>query len=227
MRAVAAEFGVGRDTVFRWSRPMPSDAIDANCWICSATPISGAREPSYVYLLGQYLGDGHLVVRTRVPKLRIACADNYPGISSEVDIAMEVVCGHRPGSVAGTGCSERYSYWMHWPCVIPQYGTGPKHKRPIHLVAWQKELVAEHPWQLIRGLIHSDGCRSINRVSVNARTYSYPRYLFANESRDILAIMGDTLDLVGVEWRYNRPNSISVAKRTSVALLDEHVGPKS
>jgi hypothetical protein len=38
--------------------------------------------------------------------------------------------------------------------------------------------------------------------------------------------MGDTLDRVGVEWRYNRPNSISIARRDSVAELDVHVGPK-
>ena len=34
------------------------------------------------------------------------------------------------------------------------------------------------------------------------------------------------LDRVGVQWRFNRVNSISVARRDSVALMDEHVGPK-
>lgn len=79
---------------------------------------------------------------------------------------------------------------------------------------------------LIRGLIHSDGCRALNRVTSKGRTYTYPRYFFANESRDILAIMGWALDLVGASWRYNRPNSISVAQRASVAVLEEHIGAK-
>ena len=57
--------------------------------------------------------------------------------------------------------------------------------------------------------------------------YAYPRYFFANESRDILAITGWALDLAGVEWRYNRPNSISIARRASVEVLDAHVGPKT
>jgi hypothetical protein len=35
------------------------------------------------------------------------------------------------------------------------------------------------------------------------------------------------LDLVGVQWRFNRRNSMSVARRESVALMDEHIGPKS
>jgi hypothetical protein len=66
----------------------------------------------------------------------------------------------------------------------------------------------------------------MNRVVVRGNPYEYPRYFFANESTDILAIMGDALDLIGVKWRFNRANSISVARRASVALMDDHVGPK-
>jgi hypothetical protein len=36
----------------------------------------------------------------------------------------------------------------------------------------------------------------------------------------------DACDLIGVEYRNNRPNSISVARRDSVAKLDAIVGPK-
>ena len=39
--------------------------------------------------------------------------------------------------------------------------------------------------------------------------------------------MGDALDHVGVAWRFNRRNSISIAKRGAVALMDEHIGPKT
>jgi hypothetical protein len=116
---------------------------------------------------------------------------------------------------------------MHGPCVLPQHGPGRKHERRIVLTRWQQDLIEADPWSLIRGLIHSDGCRAINRVRVHGKWYSYPRYFFANESRDILAIMGCALDLAGVAWRYNRPNSISVARQDGVALLDARVGPKS
>ena len=57
--------------------------------------------------------------------------------------------------------------------------------------------------------------------------YRYPRYFFSNESRDILTIMGDALDRVCVAWRFNRPNSISIARRAAVAAMDAHLGPKS
>jgi hypothetical protein len=53
------------------------------------------------------------------------------------------------------------------------------------------------------------------------------RYLFTNESRDIRAIFTDALDLLGIAWRQNRHNSISVARREAVAALDEFVGPKA
>ena len=56
--------------------------------------------------------------------------------------------------------------------------------------------------------------------------YEYPRYLFVNESVDILRLCGETLDRLGVEWRFSKPNTISVAKRDAVARLDEFVGPK-
>jgi hypothetical protein len=47
-----------------------------------------------------------------------------------------------------------------------------------------------------------------------------------NESADILKLCRETLDRLGVEWRYSKPNTISVAKRDAVARLDEFVGPK-
>jgi hypothetical protein len=56
--------------------------------------------------------------------------------------------------------------------------------------------------------------------------YEYPRYMFSNESPDILRLCGETLDLLGVAWRFSRRNAISVARREAVARLDEFVGPK-
>jgi hypothetical protein len=196
----------------------------AVCFVCGddQCPCPGA----YCYLLGQYLGDGYLVTSTRVPRLRIACASAYPAIAAEVDAALTTVSGNKVGVVLNVGCSDRGAYWMHWACLFPQAGPGRKHERKIELAPWQAALVAEHPWPFLRGLIHSDGCLALNRVRVRGKLYEYPRYFFANESADILAIMGRTLDEVGVDWRYNRPNSISIARRASVALMDEHIGPK-
>lgn len=99
--------------------------------------------------------------------------------------------------------------------------------RRIELESWQRKAVTAHPGDFVRGLFHSDGCRVTNGIVRNGKRYEYPRYFLANESTDILTLCGEALDLLGVEWRLNRRNSLSVAKRRSVAILDQHVGPKS
>ncbi|WP_223268270.1 hypothetical protein [Streptosporangium nondiastaticum] len=118
----------------------------------------------------------------------------------------------------------------HWPCLFPQHGSGKKHERAIALQPWQQELVDAHPWELLRGLIHSDGCRVTNWTSrlVNGvpKRYEYPRYFFTNKSADIRQIYTDTLDTVGVEWKQPNAFNISVARKASVALMDTHIGPK-
>jgi hypothetical protein len=219
--------GVSRDSIRTWCRD-PDRALrpphGGRCFRC--TGVSCPEPVVYGYLLGQYLGDGYLVASQRVPKLRIACADTYPMIAAEVDRAMACLSGNKVGRVGGIGCSDHHCHWKHWPCLFPQHGPGMKHTRPIVLEPWQRDIVDEHPWPLIRGLIHSDGCRAINRVVVRGKAYEYPRYFFANESADILGIMGAALDRVGVAWRFNRRNSISIARRGAVAIMDEHIGPK-
>jgi hypothetical protein len=64
-------------------------------------------------------------------------------------------------------------------------------------------------------------------VTVKGKSYSYPRYQFSNRSDDIKRIFGEACDRLGVEWRPWGRWNVSVAKRESVALLDEFVGPKS
>jgi hypothetical protein len=128
------------------------------------------------------------------------------------------------------GCTEVKSASKHWPCLFPQHGPGRKHKRRIELEPWQETIVTEFPADFARGLFHSDGCRSVNRVrrkcSDGDRLYDYPRYFFSNESADILRLCTEALTRLGVSWRYSRRNAISVARREAVARLDEFVGPK-
>lgn len=56
--------------------------------------------------------------------------------------------------------------------------------------------------------------------------YEYPRYLFSNKSTDILGLCGAALDGLGVDWRFARPDVISVARKDAVARPDAFVGPK-
>jgi hypothetical protein len=159
------------------------------------------------------------------------CCDAWPGLIEECVRAIQAV---RPANKVFTqqkpGCTEVGSCSRHWPCLFPQHGPGEKHLRKIELAEWQQVIVERHPAEFARGLLHSDGYRGVNRVrrrwGDRDHWYEYPRYLFVNESKDILRLCGETLDRLGVEWRFSKPNTISVAKRAAVARLDEFVGPK-
>ncbi|HVV36908.1 MAG TPA: helix-turn-helix domain-containing protein [Acidimicrobiales bacterium] len=192
--------------------------------------VRGAPPAEYVYLLGQYLGDGyiHPIGPRGVFKLRIATADAYPGIRQRcVESIQSVLPGKKVGFVQSIGCGEVIVHSKHLPCLFPQYGPGRKHERVIELTSWQRELVEAHPREFVAALIHSDGCRAINNVVVRGKRYSYPRYFFNNVSTDILMLCAWGFDLLGVEWRQNNWNCLSVAKRDSVAMLDTFIGPKS
>ena len=199
----------------------------------SKTAVEPQRD--YAYLLGLYLGDGCISrqgpAKKGVWKLRIVCADAWPGLKEECKQAMLAI---RPDNFVTTvqrdGCVEVVSYSKHWPCLFPQHGPGRKHERKIELEPWQQEIVTSHPGDFARGLFHSDGCRLINRVrrplKDGDRWYEYPRYLFVNRSADIHRLCGEALDRLGVAWRFSKPTTISVARREAVARLDEFVGPK-
>ncbi|HZQ86441.1 MAG TPA: hypothetical protein VFA83_16450 [Acidimicrobiales bacterium] len=190
--------------------------------------VASAPPRDYAYLLGLYLGDGCLSeMRREVFRLRIQCCDWYPGLMDLCQAAMEAVMpNNKVGRVHSIGCTELHSDSRHWICFFPQHGPGRKHERAIELEPWQHAIVDAYPHELIRGLIHSDGSRVVNRVRTRGKPYEYLRYFLSNESRDILEIFGDSCDALGIEWRFNRPNSISIARRASVARLDEFVGPK-
>ena len=103
----------------------------------------------------------------------------------------------------------------HWRCMFPQHGPGKKHQRKIELAVWQQKLVDLDPRPLVRGLLHSDGCRVLNWVNGTP----YRRYQLQQR------VGGHPWDLRSgpvTGWG----SSLSVARRESVALLHEFVGPK-
>jgi hypothetical protein len=231
---IARETGIPRGTVRGWRIERTPD-FDRNrtfgqdfsprCLVCGGDPLNLPQAP-YTYLLGLYLGDGCLTPCPRdVYRLRIVCTNRYPQLMRECEQAMTGVLPKNKVSriaKAGEGCTEVASYSKHWLCLFPQHGPGKKHHRRIALSVWQQELVDLDPRPLVRGLLHSDGCRVLNWVNGTP----YPRYHFSNVSADIRGIFGSACDRLGIEWRANNRWSLSVARRDSVALLDEFVGPK-
>ncbi|MFJ2816987.1 helix-turn-helix domain-containing protein [Streptomyces sp. NPDC087294] len=236
---VARRFNIPPGTISYWKhmdrakRGECPGRTQPPCPRCDGT----LNRPAYSYLLGLYLGDGYIVQNRamRSPSLQVTCADAHPGLMDECEKAMRsVFTGNSVCRVRRKGCRDVKLYSMHLWCLFPQHGPGRKHERTIVLEAWQQDIVDAHPWEFLRGLIHSDGCRITNwttrTIAGELKRYEYPRYFFTNVSADIRRLCTDTLDRVGVEWtqctRNGTPFNISVARKASVALMDLYVGAK-
>ena len=206
-REVAEHSGVSQNTVGRWRRSWPAIEI---CW-------RPAHPPSYAYLLGLYLGDGWLSANRRGgATLRVCLDSRYPGIVDDCWAAMVLsMPPSRPRIAAlvdnnAVHVQVNGKLWLH---AFPQHGPGRKHER---------EIVDRYPEEFVRGLIHSDGCRTINRFTTKLPSgriaeYAYARYFFSNLSADIRGLFCAACDALGVRWTLSNPRNVSVAHRDSVA----------
>ncbi|GAA1071433.1 hypothetical protein GCM10009642_00750 [Nocardiopsis metallicus] len=245
-REIAARCGVSIYAVRHWRygrrRNPETEARRADrTMYCPKCSDGKLNHEAYAYLLGAYLGDGHITLGRRdVYVLWIHYDNKYPQLISYCTAAMEAVFpiksfkAKRPGSVAIKGASK------HWPCIFPQHGPGHKHSRSIVLEPWQQEIADEQSEALIRGFIHSDGCRAINRIPKRrpdggATHYEYPRYHFTNTSTDIIEIFTRALDRLGIAWKIHvnkrelplrNAQIVSISRKDAVAKMERIVGPK-
>jgi hypothetical protein len=234
---IARFIGIPRETIRDWLTPryVSRRPFSPECPTCghAAHVFGDLPKREYAYLLGMYLGDGMLsrLKGKRCFKLRIFMDSRYPGVISEVVAAMHAVV---PTSIAAVqphprhNIVEIHSHSNAWVCLFPQHGPGRKHERKIELVPWQEAIVESEPEQFIRGLIHSDGCRVMNRVVVNGKDYAYSRYFFTQVSKDIRTLFCQALEQLGIEYGFSsRGKDVTIHRRESVDRLDAFVGPKS
>jgi hypothetical protein len=140
--------------------------------------VAAADPAAYAYLLGLYLGDGCLT-RTGSP-LMLSFDARYPGI---VEAAAAAIRTTIPGIATRFYRPKENSIRVIassrlWPEAFPQHGPGRKHERPIELSRWQLKITSACPHQLLRGLIHSDGCRTINRFKTKLPSGRIASYEF-------------------------------------------------
>jgi len=234
--ANAVKHGVAVKTIRRWRREYQRRGrvrgqahLLAKCPRCDAADLD---TEAYAELLGWYLGDGHISLGGRgVYSLHIFNDAKYVGLNTGLlELMRRVKPGCRPHTRNAPGVVITTVGWKHWPCLFPQHGPGRKHERQLRLEDWQREIIATHPGDFLRGLFHSDGCRSNNwatRVVQGVKKrYEYPRWQFVNHSSDIRRWCTEALDLLGIPWRQSSWKCISVSTRAGVARLDELIGPK-
>jgi hypothetical protein len=223
-------------------RPVPRDgpasailAVPSGAYSNIRSMAAPADPYSYAWLLGFYLGDGCVSRTTRTYQLRIVLDRAYPEVID--DCVTAVMLGVLPRSVyvrpkrdSRAAVVEASSKRL--PELFPQHGPGRKHKRAIVLAGWQRAIVDAHPQPFLRGLIHSDGCRTVTRFKTRLPSgriaeYEYPRYFFSNLSADIRRLFCEYCERLGIRWTQSNHRNISVSHRRSVAILDGFIGPKT
>lgn len=223
---IARRLEIPRSTVRDWlAGSVPKRPSSRGCASCGVAHRHAGLTPAYVYLLGMYLGDGYIAAHARgVYRLRVVLDVKYPGIIESTAATMsEVRHGRTLVQARPKNCVEVSSYWRCWPCLFPQHGPGKKHERRIKLTDWQQQLVDRWPEQLVRGLIHSDGCRFQN---TGRGGWSWPRYAFSNRSADIHSIFCRACEQLGLHWTASGSDTTYVSRKADVATLDSFIGPK-
>jgi len=229
---IALQTGVKRGTVRNWRRASHPPETVRRAALAADWSVRDGKP--YCYLLGAYLGDGTVNVQRGVT-LQVVNDRRYPGISREIMQAMASTFPGRSPRIHPSSMGESDVLCISHPALLrafPQHGAGRKHLRPIVLADWQKTLTEAHPGALIRGLIHSDGCRVVNRFqtklpSGRVAEYSYVRYFFSNMSEDIRRIFTEHCGLLRVRVTQSNHRNLTVSHRKSVAILEKVVGPKT
>jgi hypothetical protein len=229
---IAKRTGVNRGTVRNWRVADSPPATVLRDEAARNWTVQDA--PAYCYLLGAYLGDGTICAQ-RGLWIQIVNDRRYPGISAEIMAAMAVTFPGLAPRKHPSSYGESDILCVSHPALLrafPQHGPGRKHLRPIVLAEWQLELTRAYPEALIRGLIHSDGCRALNQFqtklpSGRIASYSYVRYFFSNHSADIRQTFIDHCELLGIRVTQSNHRNLTVSHRKSVAILEKFVGPKT
>jgi hypothetical protein len=228
-REIAHITGIPRTTVRDWrlGRVPRRDGVSRGARPCPICKPGSAvlSERDYAYALGLYLGDGCVSRGARTYCVRIFMDRAYPGIVDACRRSLEAIRPDNRVSIwnhTKCRCTVVAMCSNHWPCLLPQMGPGRKHERPIRLEQWQEDVVSREREALVRGLIHSDGCR----VVANDRGVKSVRYHFSNRSEDIKQIYCESLDALGVRWTRPCAKQIAVYRKASTARLDEFIGPK-
>ena len=143
---------------------------------------SESYKNAYSYILGLYLGDGYINATSRAYRLRITLDEKYPTVIEQCKLALEILLPNNKVSIINkNGCKDVSIYSNKLLELFPQHGLGYKSNRDVGLLEWQLKILDDISF--IRGLMHSDGCRYINKVA----DIHYVNYSFANTSRHISA----------------------------------------
>ena len=134
----------GTGAVDRPSREASGTELGASA---AGPDVENPTEPAaYAYLLGLYLGDGHLATSRTGPGAANRLQRPSGRTSSRRATPPCARCSRRSVQrIPKQGCVCDREHGAHWPCLLPQHGPGKKHERPIVLADWQRPISKTTP----------------------------------------------------------------------------------
>lgn len=215
--SLSKKYNIPRGTINYWCKNKDKNISEKPIDILDLDSIS------YSYILGVYLGDGHINKMLRTYRLRFF-------LDSRQDLVIEECVKHLkilfPSNSVNV-ISTKYNYVIitlysnNIPYIFPQHGKGEKYKRKIKLNDKQKKIIKYN--QLMKGLFHSDGSYFI-------ALSKYPRYQFTNKSKDLIDLFGKCLIKNNItpkiRKRKNGIYDIQIQNKKDVSIMYKLVGEK-
>jgi hypothetical protein len=202
-----------------------------------------ASPKDYAYILGLYLGDGHITEmphKKQVYRLRIFLDVKYQNLNTECKkILSSLFPNNEVNSVVmkhkgNPSCEVIFLYSKDMVQLFPQHGPGKKHTRKIQLEDWQKQIVGTYTEDFLRGLIHSDGSR-YSHTDKNGLVRQF--YNFTNASIDIMDLFKHYSNKMSVFPRITVKTKSRTSKtqtyiaqintQSQVAIFDTFIGHKT
>jgi len=200
---------------------------------CDINNYLSDKKLEYNYILGLYLGDGHIIKTKRSSyQIRIFLDSKYYNIVTECENNLKILFPFNKINIHKTKYNmfivSVYSNSLKY--LFPQIGKGVKHKRKIILEDFQIKNINHK--NIIRGLFHSDGCLYKNTIiKKEGKKYFGYYYNFSNMSKDIVDIYCNSLDIINIHYtiQISKDNCyrINVNRRVDFKKMYEFLGVKN
>lgn len=228
IRQIGRELEVDHSTISYWIKNnFSSGTVTNRLSIERIQEVCNAKSAAYSYILGCYLGDGHISQLPRTQRLRLFSGTSHPSIIEDQvkglnrlfdNVVNNKKCNNQNMEIITVHNTQLDVYF-------PQHGLGKKHERDVSLKPWQQEIVDKEPECFIKGLIDTDGSSYIRTNIVNGVARTYPSYSFTNKSKDIMNMCQSAFKTLGIEVnRTTRKDGVSrffLQSRKDVDILDK------
>ena len=226
---LSKKFNIPRTTIKYWTENKYNNHNhNENLKIKNIDDYLIGKNKCYSYILGIYLGDGCISKAKKSYKIRIALDEKYYNIIEECEKNFKELF---PSSSVGIyKVKNKNMYFVNvYSCnlleLFPQHGDGLKYKRDIKLEKFQYDIIDDV--QLIKGLIHSDGCL----YKANNKGYISFFYNFTNMSKNIIDILCGSLDNININYKINKHKNdvylVNIYKQKDFIKLYSLIGTKN